>query len=168
MAFSPLELFEAVLFALMTKEHVHVTKQGPQDAIKQIHCTCTSHNVFLFFSVKFVHTCTVKAGSQYTLERALCNLPASRCDQKCIQNDLDVCHVRWNRNNFYSSVRARYDARPNHFVCTSGRNAHSSVYCGPAFSPWYCVIRGLYQIVFMVKKKENCSMSLSFCVSRTI
>ena len=46
-----------------------------------------------------------------------------RCDRKCIQNDLDArrnVRVRWNRNYFYSSVR---DARPDHFVCTSGRNA---------------------------------------------
>ena len=30
-------------------------------------------------------------------------------------------------------VRARCDAHPNHFVYTSGCNAHSSVYCEPAF-----------------------------------
>ena len=33
---------------------------------------------------------------------------------------------------FYSDVRVRCDTRPNHFVCTSGRNAHLSVYCEPA------------------------------------
>ena len=51
-----------------------------------------------------------------------------RCDQKCIQIDLDTrcnVHVRWNRNQFYSSER---DARPNHFVCTSGRNATQASY----------------------------------------
>ena len=51
-----------------------------------------------------------------------------RRDRKCIQNDLDArrnMRVRWNRNYFYSSVR---DARPNHFVCTSGRNAMQANY----------------------------------------
>ena len=51
-----------------------------------------------------------------------------RCDRKCIQNDLDTrcsVHVHWNRNQFYSSVR---DTRPNHFVCTSGRNAMRASY----------------------------------------
>ena len=90
---------------------------------------CTVNCVCLF-----VCLCVcVKAGSQYTLEQAQRNLPALRCDRKCIQNDLDVRHnvrVRWNRNYFYSSIR---DVRPNYFVCTSGRNARSSVYCEPAF-----------------------------------
>ena len=33
--------------------------------------------------------------------------------------------VRWNRNYFYSSIS---DARPNHFVCISGRNATQASY----------------------------------------
>ena len=49
-----------------------------------------------------------------------------RCDRKCIQIDLDArcnVHVRWNRNQFYSSV------------CDAGklRDARPSVYCEPAF-----------------------------------
>ena len=75
---------------------------------------------------------SLKAGSQYMLGRASCNLPASRCDRKCIQNDLDARRVRWNRTDFYSSVRARCNACPNQFVCTSGRNARPCVYCEPA------------------------------------
>ena len=75
---------------------------------------------------------SLKASSQYTLGRASRNLPASRCDRKCIQNDLDVRCVRWNRTDFYSSVRARCNAHPNQFVCTSGRNARPCIYCEPA------------------------------------
>ena len=92
------------------------------------------------FWTKECSTIILKDGSQYTLEQVLRNLPASRCDQKCIQNDLHACRVRWNRNNFYSSVRARCDVRPNHFVCTSSRNACSSVYCEPALTAdGYCL-----------------------------
>ena len=53
---------------------------------------------------------------------------SEHCDRKCIQNDLDVRCVRWNRNNFYSSIRAHCDACLNHFVCTSGRNAMQANY----------------------------------------
>ena len=57
-----------------------------------------------------------------------------------------LCHVAtgsaykmiWTRiayaGIFYSSVHTRCNTRPNHFVCTSGRNASSSVYCEPAFT----------------------------------
>ena len=65
----------------------------------------------------------------FTLLRPVHNIRLNeRCDRKCIQNDLDACHnvcVHWLRNYFYSSVR---DTRPNHFVCTSGRNTTQANY----------------------------------------
>ena len=119
--------------------------------ILQILCLCCDENkpqqlIQEYHQQRFVYTnnsthvwdytaTSLKASSQYTLERALRNLPALRCDRKCIQNDLDVRRVCWNRNNFYSSVHASCDVRPNHFVCTSGHNARSSVYCEPALTP---------------------------------
>ena len=74
----------------------------------------------------------LKPSSQYTLGRAqrIC----LRCVATRSAYKMDAHRVHWNRNNFYSSVHARCDVRPNHFVCTSGRNACPSVYCEPGFS----------------------------------
>ena len=44
---------------------------------------------------------------------------------KMIWTRVATFRVRWNRNQFYSSVR---DACPNHFVCTSGPNATQANY----------------------------------------
>ena len=97
-------------------------------------------------------------------------LPASRCDWKCIQNNLDERRVRWNRNNFYSSVRARCDVRPNHFVCTSGCNARPSVYCEPGFRPKkaYMAAEANYEYQWMQNQSQHNlfpQLFLSFCLN---
>ena len=69
---------------------------------------------------------------------------SERCNQKCIQIDLDTrrnMHVRWNRNHFYSSA---CDARANHFVCTSGRNATQANYA--TFTQAYIVNQPLLHV----------------------
>ena len=70
-----------------------------------------------------------------------------RCDRKCIQIDLDArcnVHVRWNRNQFYSSVR---DTRLNHFVCTSG--------CNATLAQAYIVNRPLYFPIVLLYVKAS-------------
>ena len=58
-------------------------------------------------------------------------LLASCCNRKCIQNDLDARTLRWNRTFF---LFLRRDTRPNHFICTSGRNATQAKRCEPALT----------------------------------
>ena len=113
----------------------------------KVHCvkifisvTCQSQELKAPWHTTTLLAPSVKACSQYTLERALHSLPVSRCNRKCMQNDLEARRVRWNRDDFYSSVRACCDACPNHFVCTRSR-----VYCEPAFK--VCCMQQIAQCV---------------------